>query len=90
MSRTVQCKKLNQSLPGLDSPPYPGEIGKNIFNNISAEAWKMWLNHQTMLINEYRLSMLDPEARKMLEKEMVTFLFEDQESKPPGYSPEAD
>lgn len=90
MSRTVQCKKLNQSLPGLDSPPYPGEIGKNIFNNISAEAWKMWLNHQTMLINEYRLSMLDPEARKMLEKEMVTFLFEDQESKPPGYSPETD
>ena len=86
MSRLVQCTKLKKELPGLDFAPYPGELGEKIFNSISQEAWLEWQERQTMLINEYRLSMLDPEARKMLEKEMQAFLFEGKDEMPPGYS----
>jgi Fe-S cluster biosynthesis and repair protein YggX len=86
MTRTVQCARLGKELPGLNTAPYPGEIGQKIFDSISAEAWSAWQDHQTMLINEYRLSMLDPEARSMLEKEMVAFLFEGKDTKPAGYT----
>ncbi len=75
MSRTVHCKKLNQDLPGLEKSPYPGELGQKIFDNISKDAWMAWMNQQTILINEYRLSMIDPKAQSFLKEEMEKFLF---------------
>ena len=62
-------------LPGLDFAPYPGDLGKRIFENVSKQAWESWVNHQTMLINEYRLTPVDPKARKFLEEEMEKFFF---------------
>ncbi len=88
MSRMVNCLKLGREAEGLKFAPYPGEMGKKIFENISEEAWKMWIKQQTMLINEYRLSPADPKARKMLEEEMEKFLFKDGGgSAPPDYVP---
>jgi Fe-S cluster biosynthesis and repair protein YggX len=81
MSRTVSCVKLNQEAEGLDFPPYPGDLGKKVYENVSKQAWQMWLNHQTMLINEYRLSMADFEARKFLLVEMEKFFFGDNNPK---------
>jgi Fe-S cluster biosynthesis and repair protein YggX len=82
MSRMVNCAKLGKEAEGLKVPPYPGELGKKIYLSISNEAWQMWLKHQTMLINEYRLSVADPKTRKMLEAEMEKFLF-GEGSEPP-------
>lgn len=78
MTRTVQCVKLGTTAEGLALPPFPGPLGERIFNTISKTAWQQWLGHQTMLINEYRLNLLDPEARKLLEKEMKRFLFSEE------------
>lgn len=75
MSRTVHCVVLKKEAPGLDRPTYPGELGKRIFENVSKEAWQRWLGHQTMLINEYRLTPIEPKARKFLEGEMEKFFF---------------
>lgn len=75
MSRTVNCVKLNKEAKGLKFAPYPGDLGQRIYNEISNEAWQMWLKQQTMIINEYRLSVVDPNARKMIETEMKKFLF---------------
>ncbi len=75
MARMVQCVLLKKEAEGLDRPPYPGELGKRIFENVSKEAWQQWLRHQTILINEYRLSPIDPKARKFLEEEMEKFFF---------------
>lgn len=85
MSRMVNCAKLGKLLPGLEYTPYPGEIGQKIYDTISQEAWAAWLEHQTMIINEYRLSLIDPKARKILELEMQKFLFEGGGEKPSGY-----
>lgn len=85
MTDTIFCKKLQQELPALDFEPYPGELGTKIFQSISVNAWQMWLEHQTMLINEYRLNMLEPEARKFLKEEMEKFLFGDGSDKPEGF-----
>ena len=63
MTRTVFCQKLQQELEGMDSAPYPSELGQRIFDHISQKAWDAWINHQTMLINEYRLSLLDPKSK---------------------------
>lgn len=87
MTRTVFCQKLQKEAPGLDKAPYPGETGQKIFENISAEAWKMWQSHQTILINEYRLSMIDPESRKFLAQEMDKFLFGTGSDKPEAFTP---
>ncbi len=87
MARTVHCVKLNKEAEGLDFAPYPGELGKRIFDNVSKEAWQGWLRHQTMLINEYRLTPLDPKARKFLETEMEKFFFEGGSAAPAGYVP---
>lgn len=76
MSRTVFCKKYQEQLEGLAFPPFPGEFGEDIYNNISQQAWKDWMAQQTILINEYRLSSLDPKARAFLNEEMEKFLFE--------------
>lgn len=87
MSRTVQCVVLKREEPGLDRPPYPGELGKRIFENVSREAWAMWLKHQTMLINEYRLTPIEPKARKFLEAEMEKFFFGAGSQAPEGFQP---
>jgi len=87
MSRTVQCVKLQRDAEGLDFAPYPGELGKRIYERVSKEAWRQWLAHQTMLINENRLSPLDPKARKFLEGEMEKFLFGAGSEAPAGYVP---
>jgi Fe-S cluster biosynthesis and repair protein YggX len=85
MSRMVNCVKLGREAEGLDFPPYPGELGKKIWENVSKEAWHMWLDHQTMVINEYRLNPLDPEARKFIQREMENYFFGEGAQLPPGY-----
>ncbi|PIP80377.1 MAG: oxidative damage protection protein [Gammaproteobacteria bacterium CG22_combo_CG10-13_8_21_14_all_40_8] len=87
MSRTVNCQKLNQELPGLTFLPYPGDLGKKIYEQISQQAWQQWLKHQTMLINEKRLSLADQAAREYLASEMEKFLFGGDYEKPEGYIP---
>ncbi|MDI9818520.1 MULTISPECIES: oxidative damage protection protein [unclassified Legionella] len=87
MTRQVFCLKLNQETEGLDSPPFPGPLGEKIFNQISKQAWKMWLDHQTMLINEYRLSLIDPKAREFLNEEMKNYFFGNGSEKPTGFTP---
>ena len=84
----INCLKLKKKLEGLDYQPYPGDIGKKIQENISAEAWSLWMNRQTMLINEMRLTPVDPKARKFLEEEMEKFLFGEGSEAPEGYVPE--
>jgi Fe-S cluster biosynthesis and repair protein YggX len=88
MTRKVFCQKLQQELDGLEKQPYPGELGERIYNNISKQAWRQWQAHQTMLINEYRLSLIEPKAREFLEQEMSAFLFGEGSDKPEGYQPE--
>jgi Fe-S cluster biosynthesis and repair protein YggX len=73
---------LKREAPGLDRPPYPGELGQRIFNEVSREAWAAWVRHQTMLINEYRLTPVDPKARKFLEGEMEKYFFGTGSEKP--------
>ena len=75
MARTVHCIKLNREAEGLDFPPYPGELGKRIYENVSKEAWASWLKHQTMLVNENRLNLADPRARKYLAQQMERHFF---------------
>ncbi|MEP4891271.1 MAG: oxidative damage protection protein [Aliiglaciecola sp.] len=87
MSRTVFCQKLQKESDGLDFQLYPGEIGKKIFDNISKEAWAEWQKKQTMLINENKLNMMEPQARKFLEEQMVGYLFEGKEPDIEGYVP---
>ena len=75
MTRMVNCVKLGKEAEGLDKPTYPGELGQQIFDSISKEAWQMWMQQQTILINENRLSPIDPKHRAMIEAEMKKFLF---------------
>jgi len=85
MTRMVQCVKLGIEAEGLDRPTYPGDLGARVYHNVSKEAWQMWLRHQTMLINEYRLTPVDPKARKFLEGEMEKFFFEGGAAMPGGF-----
>jgi Fe-S cluster biosynthesis and repair protein YggX len=87
MTRTVNCVKLRREAEGLDRPPYPGELGKKIFEQVSKEGWQLWLRHQTMLINEYRLTPVEPKARKFLEEEMQKFFFGEGSAVPDEYVP---
>ncbi|HXS28218.1 MAG TPA: oxidative damage protection protein [Steroidobacteraceae bacterium] len=87
MTRMIQCAYLKREAPGLDRPPYPGELGKRIYQSISKEAWGRWMQHQTMLINEYRLTPIEPKARRFLEDEMEKFLFGTGSAAPEGYRP---
>ncbi|MGH8627537.1 MAG: oxidative damage protection protein [Gammaproteobacteria bacterium] len=87
MPRMVNCVKLEKEAQGLARPPYPGELGKRIFEQVSMEAWQMWLKHQTMLINEMRLTPIDPRAREFLESEMEKFFFGQGSALPEGYVP---
>ena len=87
MTRMVNCVKLGREAEGLERLTYPGDLGQRIFDNVSKEAWQMWLKQQTMLINEYRLSPINPEHRKMLEQQMEKFFFGEGSDAPEGYVP---
>ena len=88
MTRMVQCQKLDKLAPGLENPPLPGEKGKRVYEHISQAAWQLWLNHQTMLINEYRLNLMELSAREFLMAEMEKFLFGEGSTTPTGYTPQ--
>jgi len=87
MTRMVMCRKHNQELPGLDRQPFPGAKGEDIFNHISQQAWNEWRKHQTMLINERRLNMMDAADRKFLQAEMDKFFAGEDYAQAEGYVP---
>jgi len=87
MDRQIFCEYFQKELEGLDRPPYPGEFGERIYASVSKQAWQMWIEHQTMLINENKLSMVNPEARKYLQEEMIKFFFGGGSQKPKEYTP---
>jgi Fe-S cluster biosynthesis and repair protein YggX len=87
MARTVRCVKLGRETEGLDYPPYPGELGKRIFENVSKEAWKQWQEQQKMLINENRLNLADKKAREYLSQQMEKHFFGGGADAAAGYVP---
>lgn len=86
MSRMVNCVKLGKEAEGLDRPPYPGDLGQRVFENVSREAWQGWLQHQTILLNEHRLSPINPKDRKFLEEEMEKYFFGGGSANPPEFN----
>lgn len=90
MTRTVMCRKYQEELPGLERPPYPGAKGQDIFEHISQKAWADWQKHQTMLINEKRLNMMNAEDRKFLQTEMNKFFAGEEYAQAEGYVPPAE
>ena len=87
MARMVQCVKLGREAEGLDLPTYPGELGRRIYENVSKQAWQAWLEHQKTLINENRLNLADPKARKYLEEQMQKHFFGAGADQAAGYVP---
>jgi Fe-S cluster biosynthesis and repair protein YggX len=87
MARNVFCRKYQQELEGLDQPPYPGPKGQDIYNNVSKKAWQEWMAHQTMLINEKRLNLMEPGARVYLNEQMEKFLSGGAYDQAEGYVP---
>ena len=87
MPRTVHCVVIKQEAEGLDYVPYPGELGQRVYNNVSKQGWQQWLKHQTMLINEYRLTPIEPKARQFLVAEMEKFFFGAGSDKPADFVP---
>lgn len=85
--RTVLCVKLQQELPALDAPPWPGEIGQRLYEQVSAKAWKLWEDRQKMILNEYRLMPWQKEAQEIILKQMEEFFFGAGAALPPGYVP---
>jgi len=77
MSRTVQCAVLGVEAEGLEKPPYPGELGQQIYDNISAEGWNQWLQRLVMIINEEQLNSADAGCQERIEKHMRGFLFKE-------------
>jgi Fe-S cluster biosynthesis and repair protein YggX len=88
MSRTVHCVKLGREAEGLDFAPLPGELGKKLYDQVSKEAWAAWVKHQTMLINENRLSLADPSARKYLQQQLENYFFGSGADAIQGYVPQ--
>ena len=88
-SRMVICRKYGKKLPGLETPPMPGPLGMDIFENVSAQAWSEWTDLQTMLINENHLSLRDPAARRYLNEQRQKFLANQDWERPEGYIPES-
>ena len=86
--RMVMCKKLGKQLPGLDAPPWPGELGQRIYENVSAEAWKQWEDRMKMILNEYRLMPWQKEAQDLVAKHMEEFFFGEGQALPPEYKPQ--
>lgn len=89
MPRTVTCVKLKRELPGLEKPPFPGELGQRIYDNISQQAWDMWQEQSRLIINHYGLNLADPDARQILRQQMEEFLFGDTTEMPEGWVPDA-
>lgn len=87
MARLVQCVLLKKEADGLDFAPYPGELGKRIYANVSKEGWQQWLKHQTMLVNENRLNLADQRARQYLARQMERYFFGEGADQPTGYVP---
>lgn len=85
MSRMVRCCKLNEELEGLVKPPFPGPLGARVYNEVSKQAWSMWLSHQTMLINEYRLNLMEPRSREFLKEELEKYFFGEGSAAPSGF-----
>ena len=88
MARMVQCVKFGRELPGLEKPPFPGELGDRIFENVSQQGWDMWIQHQVLLINHYGLVLADPQARQFLIEQMEEFFFGVGAQVPEGWIPE--
>jgi len=86
--RIVNCVKFQKELPGLDAPPWPGELGQRIYENVSAQAWKMWEERMKMILNEYRLMPWQKEAQELIAKHMEDFFFGEGAALPPGYVPQ--
>ena len=85
MARQVFCIKLNQESEGMNAQPFPGPIGDKVYQHVSKKAWGMWLAHQTMLINEYRLNLSDPKSREFLSIELQKYFFGEGSEKPSGF-----
>lgn len=85
--RMVKCVKFGKEMPGLDRVPWKGDLGKRVFENVSKEAWKMWIEHSKMLMNEYRLNPLDPQSQKIMEEQMEQFFFGEGAKLPAEYVP---
>ncbi len=85
--RLVKCVKLGKELPGIDEPPWPGQLGQRIYDNVSEQAWELWLEHLKMIINEYRLSPATSEAQEIIATQMEQFFFGEGAQLPPGYVP---
>ena len=86
--RVVRCVKFQKELPALDAPPWPGELGQRVYENVSAQAWKMWEERQKMILNEYRLMPWQKEAQQLVAKQMEDFFFGEGAALPPGYVPQ--
>jgi len=86
--RVVMCVKFQKEMPGLDSPPWPGELGQRIYDNVSLEAWKLWEERMKMILNEYRLLPFQKEAQELVAKHMEEFFFGESAALPPGYVPQ--
>ncbi len=86
--RMVKCVKFGREMPGLDRIPWKGEIGKRVYENVSKEAWKLWLEHSKMVMNEYRLNPLDPNSQKIMEEQLEQFFFGEGAKLPEGYVPQ--
>jgi Fe-S cluster biosynthesis and repair protein YggX len=87
-SRTVMCVKFGRKMEGLDRVPWKGEIGQRIYENVSKEAWKLWIEHSKMIMNEYRLNPLDPQSQKIMEEQLEQFFFGEGSKLPEGYVPQ--
>jgi len=86
--RMVKCVKFGKEMEGLDRVPWKGELGKRIYENVSKEAWKMWIEYSKMLMNEYRLNPLDPQSQNIIAEQMEKFFFGEGAQLPPGYVPQ--
>ena len=86
--RTVRCVKFQKDMPGLDTVPWPGELGQRVFDNVSAQAWKLWEERQKMILNEYRLMPWQKEAQELISRQMEDFFFGESAALPPGYVPQ--
>ena len=89
MPRMVECVKLGRELPGLEQPPFPGELGQRIYDNVSAEGYALWQPHMTILINHYGLNPADPDTRRILREQMEEFFFGADARMPEGWVPES-
>lgn len=85
--RMVKCVKFQRELPGLDEPPFDNELGQRIYENVSKDAWKMWLEHMKMILNEYRLNLAERESQKIITQQMEEYFFGEGAALPPGYVP---